>query len=140
MFSGCTALTQAPALPATTLANYCYRNMFSGCTALTQAPALPATALASYCYYTMFEGCASLTKAPELPATTLASNCYYGMFSGCTSLNNINVNFSAWDPTNATTNWTSSVSSSGTFTCPADLPETYGTSYIPVNWEIVRKQ
>ena len=34
MFSGCTALIQAPALPATTLANQCYNGMFSGCTSL----------------------------------------------------------------------------------------------------------
>ena len=36
MFSGCTSLTQAPELPATTLANYCYKGMFSGCTRLSQ--------------------------------------------------------------------------------------------------------
>lgn len=35
LFQGCTALTTAPALPATTLATYCYDRMFSGCTALT---------------------------------------------------------------------------------------------------------
>lgn len=29
-----------------TMANYCYSNMFNGCTSLTQAPALPATTLA----------------------------------------------------------------------------------------------
>ena len=34
MFRGCTSLTQVPALPATTLAIQCYRNMFSGCTSL----------------------------------------------------------------------------------------------------------
>jgi hypothetical protein len=36
MFRGCTKLTQAPALPATTLADYCYVGMFSGCTFLAQ--------------------------------------------------------------------------------------------------------
>ena len=86
MFSGCTALTQAPALPATTLANYCYRHMFQGCTALTRAPALPATTLADDCYSDMFWGCTALTQAPALPATTLATYCYYNMFRGCTSL------------------------------------------------------
>jgi hypothetical protein len=34
MFSGCTSLVQAPALPATTLDSTCYREMFSGCTSL----------------------------------------------------------------------------------------------------------
>ena len=86
MFHGCTSLTQAPALPATTLANYCYFNMFSGCTSLTKAPALPATTLANNCYYYMFHGCTSLTQAPALLATTLADYCYYNMFQGCTSL------------------------------------------------------
>jgi len=86
MFSGCTGLTQAPALPATTLANYCYSSMFSGCTELTEAPALPATTLANYCYNGMFSGCTGLTQAPALPATTLAEGCYSGMFYGCTGL------------------------------------------------------
>ena len=86
MFNGCTSLIQAPALPATTLANYCYNQMFNGCTSLTQAPALPATTLAEYCYYGMFNGCTGLTQAPALPATTLANSCYSSMFQGCTSL------------------------------------------------------
>ena len=86
MFSGCTSLTQAPALPATTLAIYCYSNMFSGCTSLTQAPALPATTLAGSCYVSMFYGCTSLTQAPALPATTLANNCYNSMFYNCSKV------------------------------------------------------
>ena len=60
MFQGCTALTQAPALPATTMANNCYSYMFQGCTALTQAPALPATTMANNCYSYMFYSCTSL--------------------------------------------------------------------------------
>ena len=86
LFSGCQSLTQAPALPATTLAQYCYNYMFQYCSSLTQAPALPATTLAQYCYNQMFIYCSSLTKAPELPVTTLADGCYYQMFHGCTSL------------------------------------------------------
>ncbi len=86
MFYGCTSLTTAPSLPATTLASDCYRYMFSGCTSLTTAPSLPATTLASNCYAYMFQRCTSLTTAPSLPATTLASDCYRYMFSGCTSL------------------------------------------------------
>ena len=86
MFKGCTSLTQAPALPAETLANYCYIQMFQNCTSLTQAPALPAETLAWSCYVGMFRGCTSLTKAPELPAEKLAGCCYGDMFRGCTSL------------------------------------------------------
>ena len=86
MFYGCTALTQAPSLPATALASNCYQAMFGGCSALTQAPSLPATALADNCYQTMFYGCTALTQAPSLPATYLAYFCYAYMFYGCTSL------------------------------------------------------
>ena len=86
MFNGCISLTEAPELPATTLANYCYYSLFKNCTSLTKAPALPATTLATSCYNSMFYGCTSLTEAPALPATTLASNCYYSLFNNCTSL------------------------------------------------------
>ena len=85
MFSGCTSLATAPTLSAFT-ANNCYRNMFEGCTSLTTAPALPATELANFCYAYMFQGCSSLTTAPTLPATALKASCYRQMFYGCTSL------------------------------------------------------
>ena len=64
------------------MAEGCYANMFNSCTALTQAPELPATTLASRCYDNMFSNTA-LTQAPELPATTLASYCYDNMFAFC---------------------------------------------------------
>ena len=86
LFLNCSVLTSAPELPATTLANYCYRDMFKSCTKLTSTPVLPATTLANYCYSKMFYGCTSLTSAPVLPATTLAVSCYSGMFDGCTKL------------------------------------------------------
>ena len=86
MFRDCTALTTAPALPATKLTHGCYRGMFYGCTSLTSAPELPATTLNVDCYREMFYNCTSLTSAPELPATTLAELCYQGMFENCTSL------------------------------------------------------
>ena len=86
MFAGCTSLTQAPALPATILAVSCYAAMFVKCISLTQTPALPATTLATQCYLMMFRDCTSLTQAPALPATTLAGACYAYMFYGCTSL------------------------------------------------------
>ena len=86
MFEGCKSLTAVPELPATTLENHCYHSMFGGCTSLTAASELKATTLANFCYYNMFDGCTSLTSAPELKATTLAYYCYYCMFYGCTSL------------------------------------------------------
>ena len=86
LFQNCTSLTQAPELPATTLAERCYFGMFYNCTSLTKAPELPATTLAVSCYQSMFYNCTSLTKAPELPAKTLAKCCYCYMFYRCTNL------------------------------------------------------
>ena len=89
LFNGCSVLTSAPDLPATTLANECYERMFYGCTSLTSAPELKATTLANRCYFGMFSGCTSLEKAPELKATTLKSQCYESMFNGCTKLSSV---------------------------------------------------
>lgn len=44
--------------------------MFNECSSLTEAPELPATTLAGSCYNSMFDGCTSLIKAPKLPAKT----------------------------------------------------------------------
>ena len=47
------------------MASYCYSGMFSGCTSLTTAPSLPATTLADYCYSSMFYGCTSLKVSDQ---------------------------------------------------------------------------
>jgi hypothetical protein len=88
MFAGCTSLTNAPDLPAKTLAQSCYMVMFSGCTSLTTVPALGGETLADSCCSAMFTGCTALVTAPALTATTLAKNCYLAMFHSCTSLKN----------------------------------------------------
>jgi hypothetical protein len=138
MFEGCTSLTKAPELPATTLATVCYGGMFSGCTSLTKVPELPATTLATVCYGGMFSGCTSLTKAPELPATKLAASCYQYMFDGCTSLNYVKVGFTNWyDTIDATDDWLPGVATTGTFVCPTELPITFGKSYIPEGWTVI---
>ena len=79
LFGRCNALTKAPELPATTLAEGCYSSMFYDC-GLTEIPELPATTLAEFCYGNMFMSCSKLNKKPVLPATTLATNCYKNMF------------------------------------------------------------
>ena len=143
MFSNCSFLTQAPELPATTLANNCYSEMFSGCQFLTQAQAiLPATTLASSCYAYMFVNCSSLTQAPELPATTLANNCYESMFSGCTSLSSLKVAFTAWGSNlyKQTKSWLNSVAATGTFECPRALIDnttTRDANTVPSSWTMV---
>ena len=86
MFQGCTNLTTAPDLPATTLAKACYSGMFKECENLTITPALPATTLADYCYNGMFNGCIKLNTLPALSATTLTIHCYQSMFYNCSSI------------------------------------------------------
>ena len=135
MFYGCTSLTTAPSLPATSLVDSCYRQMFSGCTALTAAPSLPATSLAGSCYRQMFYGCTALTAAPSLPATKLASDCYSNMFNGCTKLSLIKVHFTAWGT--QTSAWVSNVPSTGTFYKPSALPDEFSTNRIPTGWTVV---
>ena len=105
MFSGCTSLTSAPELKATTLAGSCYYGMFYGCTSLTAAPELKATTLEKYCYNRMFKGCTSLTAAPKLKATTLAYYCYYDMFSGCTKLSTVTMLAPSDQISNFCDNW-----------------------------------
>ena len=142
IFGACISLQEVPdtfTLPITNLTNYCYQSMFNGCSNLISVPKnlLPATTLAQYCYASMFYGCTKLVEGPRLPATTLAANCYASMFYNCTSLTRIEVNFSAWSPTNATTNWVVNIQNTyGEFVCPSGLPKTRGNNYIPNNWTI----
>ena len=78
--------------------NYCFRRLFSGCSALTSVPALPATTLRSSCYNQIFMNCTGLTSVPAnlLPASNGQTSCYIGMFFGCTNLVNApNINCSA---------------------------------------------
>ena len=122
------------------MADFCYSYMFSGCTSLTSAPELPATTLKDYCYYYMFYGCSRLTSAPELPARTLANYCYGSMFYNCTLLSSVEVAFTAWNPSNATSNWLYGVASNGTFTCPEGLDTTTrNASHVPAGWTVVAK-
>ena len=78
LFMDCKALTSAPELPATTLAQFCYQSMFKGCTNLKTAPALPAETLVYYCYQSMFWGCTNLTSV-----TMLASGEQIYQSTGC---------------------------------------------------------
>ena len=112
--------------------------MFSGCTSLTTAPALPATTLAQSCYYYMFANCTSLTTAPELPATTLASQCYSYMFYGCSNLNYIKMLATNISASYCLSSWVSGVASSGTFVKNLNmttLPS--GINGIPNGWTVV---
>lgn len=98
---------------------------------------LPATTLANDCYKNMFNKCTSITTAPILPATTLANNCYQQMFNGCTSLSAITCLATDISASNCTTNWVNGVAASGTFTKAASMTDwTTGNNGIPSGWTV----
>ena len=96
MFMGCSSLTHAPDLPATTLADKCYFRMFHSCTGLTSIPTFPSTAVTwsgtnRYCYQ-MFQSCTgitTLTGSLFSGTTTLGTGCFEDMFAHCTGLTSV---------------------------------------------------
>jgi hypothetical protein len=70
--------------------------MFNGCTRLTTAPELPATTLESYCYSNMFYGCSKLNYIKMLATDISASNCLnswvYRVSSSGTFVKNLDMN------------------------------------------------
>jgi len=93
MFRDCTSLTDATELPALEVRDGGYAYMFSGCTALTNAPStLPATLIGNYVqgehvgsYAGMFQNCSSLVEPPARIEKE-SDKSFIMMFQGCTSL------------------------------------------------------
>lgn len=113
----------------------CYYDMFNGCTSLTTAPELPATTLVDYCYREMFRNCTSLTTGPSiLPATTLTQFSYYNMFRGCSNLNYIKCLATNISARNCISDWVNGVAASGTFVTPSTTNWPSGISGIPNGW------
>ena len=116
----------------------CYAFMFNGCSSLTTAPELPATTLANYCYVCMFTGCSKLATAPKLPATTLAIGCYDSMFRSCSRLNYVICLATDVSALECTWEWLSDVASTGTFVTPnEDIWEHDSYSGIPTGWTVI---
>lgn len=132
-----TDLVTAPEISATTINNSSMYCMFTNCKSLRTAPSiLPATTLAQQCYRTMFSGCENLENAPELPATTLTTSCYHYLFTNCSKINYIKCNAKTnIDETNCS-HWVDNVASSGTFAKNSSATWTSGISGIPEGWTI----
>lgn len=137
MFSN-SNITAAPALPATTLATRCYQAMFQACKSLTSEglPALPATTLAQQCYDYMFDDCDAITTAPVLPATSLVSGCYNNMLKNCELLSYVECYAESNLNSNNLSNWLQNVSSTGTFVKKSGITWPSGASGIPTNWTV----
>ena len=134
-FHGCSKLVNPPELPATEMKPSCYRALFARCTSLVNAPELPATTLEDGCYRELFYGCTSLINPPELPAKTLKPSCYQQLFYGCSKLNNITVYANDISATNCTSNWLSGVASEGIFNNYGSATYTVNSpSGIPTGW------
>ena len=111
--------------------------MFYGCTSLTTAPELPATTLANNCYESMFRGCIKLTSAPVLPATTLVYWCYNNMFRDCKNLNYIKCLATDISATDCIYNWVDGVASTGTFVKNPNMTSwPTGVNGIPTGWTV----
>ena len=123
-------------LPVMTLTNCCYRALFSKANNLTEAPELPATTLANSAYTYMFD-VTLITKAPDLPAEVVPASCYQGMFQNCSSLNYIKCMATSITASNSTSVWVQNVSPTGTFVKNSNMSSwTTGNNGIPTNWVV----
>ena len=62
--------------------DYCYSEMFTACWALTTAPVLSATTLANNCYKGMFSSCVSLSAITCYATDISANSCTDNWVSG----------------------------------------------------------
>lgn len=69
----------------TTVSDYCFIGLFQE-SDITTPPAIPATTLGQYCYQQMFASCASLEALPSFPALSYPKRACYSMFNGCSKI------------------------------------------------------
>jgi len=115
--TGITQLTEPlPVGQNSTLQRGCFEDMFAHCTGLISViqGLLPATTLAEDCYRGMFQD-TRFERAPDLPVAELAPECYRYMFNACTQLKYIKCLATTNIGSGYTTNW---VSNDGTKVVP----------------------
>lgn len=104
MFIGCTSLTIAPELPATTLADSCYSGMFSGCSALKR---IKMNASSGNWGSSMFSGCTSLELVDMTGSTGVPQLENVNNFENTNDTYKIVVPDSLYDTWIVETNWAS---------------------------------
>ena len=151
MFSYCKKLLVCPPLPAVYLPINCYGSMFKYCESLTTTAVFPKKLIVSQtCMSGMYSYCKNLTSAnlPYMESEKVSNWVCYQMFQGCVNLNNISVNFTNWGNNTRFdwfTYWVNSISSTGTFTKPTELPEEFVATTavdayrIPEGWTVINK-
>jgi hypothetical protein len=88
MFNGCTGLTTAPDLPATTLATSCYESMFYTCKKLNYIKMLATDISANRCLLNWVIGVSSTGTFVKNPAMNSLPTGTSGIPSGWTVVNN----------------------------------------------------
>ena len=143
LFDSCTTLINAKdlILPATTLTEWCYRQMFYQDTNLLTAPTISATEIndvyENQSCNSMFESCTSLTTSPILSVIILKNDCFINMFKGCTNLSSITM-LATTSASSSLSKWVDGVAASGTFTKDASMTSLpSGVSGIPSGWTVV---
>ena len=137
MFDGCSELESMPVLlsgkQGSSLQKYLFA--FRNCKKLKNVNPLPEVTPYPTMYNQMFRYCTSMTDAPEIMLSSAnALNCMAQMFAGCTSLSSVTVHFKTWPSASYLKNWLSGVAPTGTFRCPAELPDERGDGRIPEGW------
>ena len=108
---------------------------FRNCKKLKNVNPLPEVIPYPTMYNQMFRYCTSMTDAPEIMLSSAnALNCMTYMFAGCTSLSSVTVHFKTWPSAKYLNGWLSGVAPTGTFRCPAELPDERGDGRIPEGW------
>ena len=135
LFSGCSALTKAPELPATKLRNNSYLGMFDGCSNLKEAPDLPAKTIPQCAYMLMFNYCTSLEKGPYIKGTSLEISALSDMFAFCSNLNYIKLDYTGTISDFYFSDWVADVTATGILYYNGPTT-THGESEIPTNFTV----
>ena len=118
--------------------------MFRSCTGLVHADIeLPATTLAEDCYRELFRQCSNLQSVPTLPAQTLVARCYQQMFAACTSLLSVTCLATDISATSCTENWMSGAKNNAAcifYKASTMTGWSRGNSGILSSWQVVDAQ
>ena len=105
-------------LPATTMAERCYKGMFRKSTSLTFGPDLPATVMAADCYNSMFRDCSSLQSV----------RCYVSCFIGGENDEYTKANYNRDAIMSWLDKWMDGITTSGNIYCHPDMVEYWKNS------------
>lgn len=111
--------------------------MFRGCSNLVYSPKeLPATVLAEGCYRSFLSDCTNLTTTPTLRGIVLTNSCYYNIFGSSPLVNRIVTYATNISATDCLKTWLYMVSATGDFYNLGGANYPSGASGIPSGWTV----